>query len=370
MRMSPFWIARPRSLSVWSTAAAGTISQSVRGGLRLVTRSSSEEAATAPVSFAKASRVFAVGVYTTTSCPPRIKRRVMFAPILPRPIIPSCMAVTPSFPSRPPGRLEEVHELLVAPRDLRHGRLPRRLLRPPGHERIPEHRPAHGEADESRDSGGRRQPVAHLLGVLASAQDDAAHRVATTPARGGDDPLTVLVPVKSLDLPDVGLDLRIFKLLDGQDHQPGPEFQVIGLRVSPEPIELALFRGHEQLEHESAATLVAQIPGQPLQAIRLPPVQGGIALRVVAHQHLAEGRADDFDVVGEVFAVLEVELLLPALLGGTRRDIAVRLGIAEDGRPELLVHEDASLVSGHAGRHGGREAIVDHPFGGNAVSPL
>src|SRR3989442_1514289 len=38
MRMSPFWIARPRSLSVWSTAAAGTMSQSVRGGLRLVTR--------------------------------------------------------------------------------------------------------------------------------------------------------------------------------------------------------------------------------------------------------------------------------------------------------------------------------------------
>src|SRR5947208_112613 len=262
MRMSPFWIARPRSLSVWSTAAAGTISQSVRGGLRRVTRSSSEEAATAPVSFAKPSR------------------------------------------------------------------------------------------------------------VLASAQDDAAHRVATAPARGGDDPLAVLEPIKPLDLPDVGLDLRILKLLDGLDHQPGPEFQVIGLRVSPEPIELALFRGHEQLEHESAATLVAQIPGQPLQAIRLPPVQGGIALRVVAHQHLAEGRADDFDVVGEVFAVLEVELLLPALLGGTHRDIAVRLGIAEDGRPELLVHEDARLVSGHAGRHGGREAIIDHPFGGSDLSRL
>src|SRR5207247_7169783 len=122
---------------------------------------------------------------------------------------------------------------------------------------------------ESRDAGGRRQPVAHLLGVLASAQDDAAHRVATAPARGGDDPLAVLAPIKPLDLPDVGLDLRILKLLDGLDHQPGPEFQVIGLRVSPEPIELALFRGHEQLEPEPAATLVAQLPGQPLPAIRL-----------------------------------------------------------------------------------------------------
>jgi len=38
-------------------------------------------------------------------------------------------------------------------------------------------------------------------------------------------------------------------------------------------------------------------------------------------------------VVGEVFAVLEVELLLPALLGGTRRDIAVRLGIGRMDAP-------------------------------------
>src|SRR2546426_10840381 len=38
---------------------------------------------------------------------------------------------------------------------------------------------------------------------------------------GGDDPLAVLASIKSLDLPDVGLDLRILKLLDGLDHQPG-----------------------------------------------------------------------------------------------------------------------------------------------------
>ena len=46
----------------------------------------------APVSFAKASRAVAVVVYTTTSCPARIRRRVMFPPIRPMPIIPSCMA--------------------------------------------------------------------------------------------------------------------------------------------------------------------------------------------------------------------------------------------------------------------------------------
>src|SRR2546422_250087 len=243
--MSSFWIARPRSPSVWSTAAAGTISQIARGGLRRATRSSSAEAAAAPVSLAKASRVFAVVSYTTTSCPPRIKRRVMLPPILPRPIIPSCMAVTPSLPSRRTGRVEGVHELLVASRDLCHGRLSRRLLGPPCNERIPEHCPAHGEADESWDSGGHLQPVAHLLGILAAAQDDAAYLVATAPARDGDDPLAVLVPVKPFDLPDVGLDLRILKLLDGLDHQPGPKLQVIRLLVSSEPIELDLFRGHE-----------------------------------------------------------------------------------------------------------------------------
>jgi hypothetical protein len=49
-------------------------------------------------------------------------------------------------------------------------------------------------------------------------------------------------------------------------------------------------------------------------------------------------------VVGEVFAVLEVELLLAALLGGTRRDIALGRGVAKNGRSEPLVDQDAGLV--------------------------
>src|SRR5437773_9187838 len=114
--MSSFLTVRPSPSSVWSTAAAGTISQIARGGLSLATRSSSEEAATAPVSRANASRLFAVVVYTMTSWPPRIKRRVMLPPILPRQIIPSCMPVTPS---RPPtthdGRLSRCSPL---PQDL------------------------------------------------------------------------------------------------------------------------------------------------------------------------------------------------------------------------------------------------------------
>src|SRR5207302_1511178 len=120
------------------------------------------------------------------------------------------------------GRLEGIDELLVAARDLGHGFLPRRLPGSPRHERIPEHGPAHREADESRDSRGRRQPVAHLPGILAAAQDDAAHVVATAAARSGDDRLAILVLVESLVLPDVVLDLLVFKLIVGLDYQLWP----------------------------------------------------------------------------------------------------------------------------------------------------
>ena len=59
-----------------------------------------------------------------------------------------------------------------------------------------------------------------------------------------------------------------------------------------------------------------QVVGQPLQAGRLPPVQGRVAFRVVAHQHLAESRVESLDVLGEILAVLEIEFVLAALFGG------------------------------------------------------
>src|SRR5439155_10352743 len=65
----------------------------------------------------------------------------------------------------------------------------------------------------------------------------------------------------------------------------------------------------------------------------------------------------------EVLAVLEVELLLPALLGGTGERVAVGRRVAEDGSTELLVHEDAGLVLGDASGDGGPEAVVDHLLG-------
>src|SRR5262249_9144448 len=44
-------------------------------------------------------------LYTTHSCPPRMSRRTMLAPIRPRPIIPICIEDPPSVPLLfPPGR--------------------------------------------------------------------------------------------------------------------------------------------------------------------------------------------------------------------------------------------------------------------------
>ena len=62
-----------------------------------------------------------------------------------------------------------------------------------------------------------------------------------------------------------------------------------------------------------------QVVGQALQSRGLALVQRPVALRVVAHQHLAEGRVEGLDVAREILAILEVELVLAALLGRDRR---------------------------------------------------
>ncbi len=74
-----------------STTAAGTISQTARGGLSFPTKSSSEPAPVAP----SPARPFTLAAFmsqTTHSWPAFIRRRTMLAPIRPRPIMPSCIA--------------------------------------------------------------------------------------------------------------------------------------------------------------------------------------------------------------------------------------------------------------------------------------
>src|SRR4029450_323551 len=87
-------------------------------------------------------------------------------------------------------------------------------------------------------------------------------------------------------------------------------------------------------------------------------------LRVIAHQHLAEGRMKSFDMFGKVLAVLEVEFVLTALLSGASNGVAVLLCLTKDGGAELLVDQDASLLLWYTGLDRGAEAVVNHLLSG------
>ena len=83
--------------------------------------------------------------------------------------------------------------------------------------------------------------------------------------------------------------------------------------------------------------------GQPLQPLGLALVHPGVAVRVVAHEHLGEVGVELLDVRAEVVAVLEVELVLARLLDRHREQEAALLRLLRDalGRAELLVDEAA-----------------------------
>src|SRR5918995_4705906 len=75
---------------------AGTITQTARGAVSFDASSASEAAPSAP-SATSVSIAAGLTSWTTHRCPSRIRRRTMFAPILPRPTIPSsAFALTPS----------------------------------------------------------------------------------------------------------------------------------------------------------------------------------------------------------------------------------------------------------------------------------
>src|SRR5208282_2955035 len=90
IRMSSLLSLGSRSAIVASTTAAGTISQIARGFCSLATNCSREAAPVAP-SPESCITASALRSYATHWCPPLINRRTMFAPILPSPIIPSCI---------------------------------------------------------------------------------------------------------------------------------------------------------------------------------------------------------------------------------------------------------------------------------------
>src|SRR5215471_21649850 len=91
MMASPAWRCWA---SLWTVASvgppAGTMIQTARGALSLPMRSSSEEEPVAP-SLPNCLTASALRSETTSECPSRINRRVIFAPMRPNPTIPSCM---------------------------------------------------------------------------------------------------------------------------------------------------------------------------------------------------------------------------------------------------------------------------------------
>src|SRR5215831_1005775 len=95
MRMSSASRWGRRSAIIVSTAAAGTINQTARGFSSFFTRSAREDA---PMAFSRTnSSTTSRDLSNTTHCwPPRSRRRTIFAPILPRPIMPICIT-TPLF---------------------------------------------------------------------------------------------------------------------------------------------------------------------------------------------------------------------------------------------------------------------------------
>src|SRR6185436_6172096 len=228
----------------------------------------------------------------------------------------------------------------VAPRHLRDGGLARRATVAPADERVPARRPPHGEPHEAGDRGGGREPRLDLRLVLTPSEDDAADAGTTGAPCRVDHGGAVLRAIETLDLPHVGLDAGVLELADGVDHVTWPPGPIVRALVSVELFELRLLRRDEQLEHELPRRPV-EILGQVAQATRLATVHLRVALRVVAHEDLAEGRRELLDVTRERVAVLEVELVLAALLRRRGGEKATLPRVSEDRGAELLVDEDA-----------------------------
>ena len=142
--------------------------------------------------------------------------------------------------------LEDLDEFPIAAGDLGHRGFPCHLLRAPIDKRLPEARASDGEANEARHSSRGCQPFANLLIVLTPTQNDTTDSCAAVPTRSGNNPFAVLMPVKSFNLPYVRLDACVLELLDGLRHQERAKFQVIGLLVSFQVIELGWLSWYEQ----------------------------------------------------------------------------------------------------------------------------
>src|SRR5690349_6860199 len=103
-----------------------------------------------------------------------------------------------------------------------------------------------------------------------------------------------------------------------------------------------------------------QVLRQLPEAGRLASVQGGVALRVVPDQHLAECRVHGLNMPPKLRAILEVELGLATPLRRGGGGEAVLLSVGEYRRAELLVDQDGGVVLWQAGSQGYLQTPIDH----------
>ena len=145
------------------------------------------------------------------------------------------------------------------------------------------------------------------LGVVgAAAEHDADDAVAPAGARLRDEHLAVRALFDALDLPDVDLDARVLDLGDRAAHQLGAQLRVVALDVAADGLQLRILGRHEQLEQELGLVLASQSLSR-LSLASCSRLSAGLAVGVVADEHLGEVGVEAFDVRGEVLAVLEVE---------------------------------------------------------------
>src|SRR5215469_16529697 len=102
------------------------------------------------------------------------------------------------MPNRGAMLLEDLDPLLVAPGDPGYRLVAGGLLRSPVHQGLPKAGSAHGEADEPGYRSCHREPLAHLLVVLPSTEDDAADFIAAIPSSCSYNPFTVFAAVNPL----------------------------------------------------------------------------------------------------------------------------------------------------------------------------
>ena len=194
-------------------------------------------------------------------------------------------------------RHEHTDPLPVSVGDHLRRRLGRDVPVAPGDQRIPEGGAAHGEADEARHRGGRAQPLATFWSSSPRPRM-MQPTLSGRPRRAAATTFSQSSRCRALDLPDVRLDAGVLQLLDGLHHQlAGAPDRRPSCR--PPAASSCAFSGGTSSSNMNRLAIV-QIVGERLQPRRLARFSACVAFRVVAHQHLAEGRVEGLDVCGEV----------------------------------------------------------------------